>query len=587
MCQTGMTYSKSINNSFIFSICAARVVLTMPPKKGRQPTRITNKKARGNKKKVPEASPPEDVPAPDDAVPADAEEVGQEDASAPVDVPASKDVAAEDEATRSPRSLSPPPPGLEIEVDVHAPPATAGDKAVALAGDEADDKAGAETGAEDADPHTQPVVGKGRGQKGKSKEKDKPKRDFSLEVEQEERLLEWMAEHDEVWRRGHRLYKKRKEIWGAKAAELGVSTEHILGWWKSVKDWYVRLNKVKSGQAAKKYTDREQFILDNCKFYNTQLPSTVSAPMVSLQRSNPNLKVRVSESEPDSDQEQAPTPLDDLEVLESTSAEAGRASSSHSRPSTSSRLSKKRKRGEEEEEWMKDLRETMKANQKLLAQLVQEKPAQSSEREVFIKYMSDSLRAAPAEQYKQLKTHFSALLDAASQETAPAPQPARPAQAMSAPPVFQQPQQSPQSQQYQQSQQCQQQAPQYQQSPQYQQQAPHYQLFQQYQQEAPQYQQFQQSQGDQQPRQSHSYASSASAGQASGEQRLSASTFNNLLNTSQAVLDGSINLSPFSVDSQPCSGPGSNRLSTQSLNTPPAPRREKDQSEKNNDSDYE
>ena len=319
--------------------------------------------------------------------------------------------------------------------------------------------------------------------------------------------------------------------------------------------------------------------------------------MVSLQRSNPNPKVRVSESEPDSDQEQAPTPLEDLEVLESTSAEAGRASSSHSMPSTSSRLSKNRKRGEDEKERMKDLRETMKANQKLLAQLVQEKPAQSSEREVFIKYISDSLRAAPAEQYKQLKTQISALLDTASQKTAPAPQPARPAQAMSAPPVFQQPQQSPQSQQ---SQQCQQQAPQYQQSPQYQQQAPHYpqsqqyqqqaphyQLFQQYQQEAPQYQQFQQSQGDQQPRQSHSYASSASAGQASADQRLSASIFNNLLNTSQAVLDGSINLSPFSVDSQPCSGPGSNRLSTQSLNTPPAPRHEKDQSEKKTDSDYE
>ena len=293
-----------------------------------------------------------------------------------------------------------------------------------------------------------------------------------------------------------------------------------MGWWKSIKDWYVRLNKVKSGQAAKRYTDREQFILDNCKFYRTQLPSTVSAPMASLQRSEPIPQESV-DSEPDSDHE----PFDGLQVAERTSAETGHTYCSESRPS------KKRKRGEQEEEktWMKDLRETLKANQELLAHLIQEKPAQSSEREVFIKYVSDSLRAAPAEQYKHLKTHISALLDADSQETAVAPQPARPAQATSAPPVLQLPEQ------YQQSQQYQQQAPQYEQ----------------YQQQAPQYQLFQQSQVDQ--------------------QRLSASTFTNLLNTSQDVLNGSINLSGFSVDSQ--------------LNTPPPPPREKDQAEKDGDSD--
>ena len=206
-------------------------------------------------------------------------------------------------------------------------------------------------------------------------------------VEQEDRLLKWMAKHDEVWRRGHRLYKKRKEIWGAKAAELGVSVEHIMGWWKSIKDWYVRLNKVKSGQAAKRYTDREQLILDNCKFYRTQLPSTVSAPMASLQRSEPIPQESVH-SEPDSDHE----PFDDLQVAERTSAETGHTYCSESRPI------KKRKRGEQEEEktWMKNLRETLKANQELLAHLIQEKPAQSSEHEVFIKYVSDSLHAAPA-----------------------------------------------------------------------------------------------------------------------------------------------------------------------------------------------
>lgn len=277
-------------------------------------------------KKVPGAPPPEDVPA------------------HKADAPA----AADDEATRSPRSSSPTTP-----VAMHA-----GDEEGTVAGGEAGAAAGDAVGAEDTVSRPGNAVDNGKRQKGKAN----PKRQFSLEVEQEERLLEWMTEHEEVWRRGHRLYKKRNEIWGAKAADMGVSVEHILGWWKSVKDWYVRLNKVKSGQAAKKYTDREQFILDNCKFYKTQLPSTSSAPMVNFQMSEPALRAPGSESEPDSDQEQAAIiPLEDLEVVERTSAEAGRATSHQPRPGSSSRPNKKRKGGEQEEEWMKDLRKTMKA----------------------------------------------------------------------------------------------------------------------------------------------------------------------------------------------------------------------------------
>jgi len=501
----------------------------MPPKKGRQPS-----KTREKKRKAPTA--PVDVPvdAPVDAVPA------------PTEKNAAEDEDEDEEVARSPS----PPSALEIQAEVHAPPAAA-----------AADDAAAESGAEDNRP--EPSAGKGKG-KGKSKGKANPKHDYSIEAEKEESLLEWMAEHEAAWRRGHRDYKKRREIWGAKAAEIGMSVEHIMGWWKSVKDWYVRLNKVKSGQAVKKYTDREQFIIDNCKFYKTQLPSTKSAPMVNLQMTTSTQPARVSDSEPDSDQEQAPTSLDaNLEVVERTSAEAAEAGHS-SRPMKK----RKRERGDQEEEWMKELRDTMKANQKLLAQLIQEKPAQSSEREVFIKYVSDSLRAAPAEQYEQLKTRISNLLDSASQDTAPAPQPARPAQATSAPPVFHQSQQQvPLYQQQQDPHYQQQPAPQYQQQP-----------FQQYQHQGLQYQQYQQQQPSQyqQPQQSQSHTSSA----ASGEQRLSASSFN-LLQTSQEVLDGSINLSAFSLDSQLLPTPSSNRPSTQSLNTPPAPQRD----EKDSDSD--
>jgi hypothetical protein len=351
------------------------------------------------------------------------------------------------------------------------------------------------------------AVGKGKGKK-KGKDRARPKRDYSLEAEAEERLLEWMAEHDEAWRRGHRLYKKRKEIWAAKADELGVTLDHIMGWWKSLKDWYVRLNKVKSGQAAKKHTDREKFILASCKFYQKQLPSHTSSPMITLHR-RPQETPVVSESEADSDHgqqghEQQGTPQEDLEVAESSSAQQASSRSQ-------SRQSKKRQKVDQEEEWMKDLRDTLKANQQLLGQLVKEKPAQS-DREVFIKYVADSLHTAQEDKYKQLKTQISAILDAAD------PDPPRPGHTFSAPPGF------PPSQQYQQqgaqqgAQQYMQQAPQYQQYQQYQQQyqQPQYQQHQQQYEQTAQFQQFQQ--GAQQSQPSRSSASSASADLGSADQ---------------------------------------------------------------------
>ena len=62
------------------------------------------------------------------------------------------------------------------------------------------------------------------------------------------------------------------------------------------------------------------------------------------------------------------------------------------------------------EEWMKDLRATMKANQQLLTQLIQDRPA-TSEREAFINYVGESLRSAPADKYKAMKAKITAIID--------------------------------------------------------------------------------------------------------------------------------------------------------------------------------
>ena len=120
----------------------------MPPKKARLPS-----KTRVQKKKA-------------------AEEEVHVDPSEAAAAEKPADVAA---ARRSRKSSTPPPPDLSIQVEVHAA-----------------------TSEEDPRP-----VGKG---------KAIAKRNFSLEAKVGEDLMEWMAEHDEVWRRGHRLYKTRKQI---------------------------------------------------------------------------------------------------------------------------------------------------------------------------------------------------------------------------------------------------------------------------------------------------------------------------------------------------------------------------------------
>ena len=177
----------------------------------------------------------------------------------------------------------------------------------------------------------------------------------------------------------------------------------------------------------------------------------------------------------------------------------------------------------------------MKANQQLLSQLIEEKPP-ASEWEAFIKDVADSPRAAPVDEYKKMRMKICTLID--SQKDTP--EPARPPQAMSAHPVIHQ-----------------------------------YEIYQQYQQQQPvqqqqPIQQYQQQQVQQYQQQCQGQSQSQMPSSSSGE-RLSAGSLAQLFSSSQDVLDGSLNLFSFNVDSQ-LLGSGSRRTSGQPLNTPPAPR---------------
>ena len=210
----------------------------------------------------------------------------------------------------------PPPQPQEAEAEVEVPRAEEADpEAEVPRAEEADpeaEAAGAGAGAGDGKGKS-----KGKGQaKGKSKAKGKGKGqgekkdrgNYSLPAAQEQEVLEWMAEEGEaVWRRGHKDYKRRMEIWAAKAAEIGTTGENLELWWKSIRDWYVKLSKKppSGSEQPKPPTDREEYILKNCKFYQRQQERNkkTSPPLVPLARSE------TASSAPPQGEESEPPPL--------------------------------------------------------------------------------------------------------------------------------------------------------------------------------------------------------------------------------------------------------------------------------------
>ena len=95
-----------------------------------------------------------------------------------------------------------------------------------------------------------------------------PRNSNRLTQKQEDETLGWMRDNSVLWRRGHMEYRqtnKKEEVWKKQALHLGVTVQHLKGWWKRIQAWYtVSSRKRKSGQAL---TDREAYLLEKCKFY--------------------------------------------------------------------------------------------------------------------------------------------------------------------------------------------------------------------------------------------------------------------------------------------------------------------------------
>ncbi|KAG0725938.1 hypothetical protein GWK47_037606 [Chionoecetes opilio] len=272
--------------------------------------------------------------------------------------------------------------------------------------------------------------------KGKKKADAAPKQGWSLPDTAEQDLVEWLQSNTYLWLRSTKDYHRKKASWEMKAKELGISLKHLQNWWKNVKDWYVKLSKRTSGQATKMLTERDKWVLKNIAFYKSSMPTDVPDTLVNLPR-DPSPDAQTSQAQYPHDSGEANI-LEDMEVA----AAAEQASTRRKRKTPATER--------QEEEWMVDLRSTMKANQALLERLLEERSQPQSRREAFIRFVSDTLRSAPEEEYQVMhdqivyivhRRHTGSSTSGAGPGPSTAPQPSRPStsqQSAITPPTYSQ-----------------------------------------------------------------------------------------------------------------------------------------------------
>ncbi|KAG0710533.1 hypothetical protein GWK47_022629 [Chionoecetes opilio] len=86
----------------------------------------------------------------------------------------------------------------------------------------------------------------------------------------EDDLVEWFSENDSLWNTQRTAYRdkaRRQRLLATKAEQLGISSEHLWTWFKSLRDMFTRLDKKKSGDGQPTFTEREKWIREKFKFF--------------------------------------------------------------------------------------------------------------------------------------------------------------------------------------------------------------------------------------------------------------------------------------------------------------------------------
>eukprot|EP00057_Strongylocentrotus_purpuratus_P016517 XP_011670991.1 PREDICTED: mediator of RNA polymerase II transcription subunit 15-like [Strongylocentrotus purpuratus] len=323
-------------------------------------------------------------------------------------------------------------------------------------GDDQPEEGRAAAGAEDSDsqhPHLE-----------KDDEQRQPQKKFSrkallLDDDTQEQLIEWVREHELLWRKGATDYKdtkKKTELLTRKARELDIEegAGALRTWWKSVRDLYTKLISKKSGQAAANLTDRELFIQRNCAFLHKEVKPRKGQPLRSIPLTQEPVASQPPAAQPSASASTSRQPSHDVEEQEEdegslslietqTAVTRSQGTLSPAPSSTTTRPRRAATRAEPEDSpAMLEMTDCMKATNALMERLVQAQEI-SHARQLFITYMSQSLQRLPEAQYQLTVERMTAILHE-MQRPIPhplPPAPPRPASALSPTLIFYQQQQ--------------------------------------------------------------------------------------------------------------------------------------------------
>ena len=106
----------------------------------------------------------------------------------------------------------------------------------------------------------------------KRKKKRAKKTVYGLTAPEEETMLEFLHGNPILWNvklTEYRRVDKKAKLWEDQGKLMGKSSEHLQGWFKSLRDTHTRLDKNKSGDGTPEFTEREVWIKSRFGFLKT------------------------------------------------------------------------------------------------------------------------------------------------------------------------------------------------------------------------------------------------------------------------------------------------------------------------------
>ncbi|MEW8548748.1 MAG: hypothetical protein AB2693_35045 [Candidatus Thiodiazotropha sp.] len=107
----------------------------------------------------------------------------------------------------------------------------------------------------------------------------------ALTPEQEEEMVEWLAEHPVLWNKKMKDYKDihmKDALWREQAGKMDKDINELKVWYKSLRTRYGRLRKMPSGSGVQELSDRDRWILQKLEFLRPHIVDVPKRTTVSV-----------------------------------------------------------------------------------------------------------------------------------------------------------------------------------------------------------------------------------------------------------------------------------------------------------------